>query len=219
MPLAKEVYQIADEMRAAANLGLQFAENPYDKEHYERVLSASARLVVALDQRVPDEVLLQFKDNLSHVSPNAGASAAVFRDGGILLIRREDSGLWALPGGLADVGETLGDAAQRELWEEAEVRGKATRLLGIWDSRLIRGQTKAQMYFAVFLVAVEEGEPQSGPETTDVGFFAEGELPELHPGHDVVVPLAFKLTREELPVPYFDSGDPARRQEPNLATI
>ena len=186
MPLAKEVYQIADEMRAAANLGLQFAENPYDKERYERVLSASA---------------------------------AVFRDGGILLIRREDSGLWALPGGLADVGETLADAAQRELWEEAEVRGKATRLLGIWDSRLIRGQTKAQMYFAVFLVAVEEGEPQSGPETTDVGFFAEGELPELHPGHDVVVPLAFKLTREELPVPYFDSGDPARRQEPDLATI
>ena len=210
MSFTEELYAIADELRATANLGLQFAENPHDKERYERVLSASARVVAALEHRPADEVLVQFRDNLSHVSPNAGADAAVFRDGRVLLIRREDSGLWALPGGLVDVGETLADAAQRELWEEAAIRGRVAQLLGIFDSRHIRGRTKAQMYFALFLVEDEEGEPQAGPETIGVGFFAEDELPELHPGHKVVVPLAFKLQRGEVPAPYFDWGDPGQ---------
>jgi hypothetical protein len=66
---AEQVYQIADELRATANLGLHYAENQYDKERYGRVLSASARLVAALEQRPPDEVLAQFEDNLRHVSP------------------------------------------------------------------------------------------------------------------------------------------------------
>ena len=219
MSLAERVYQIADELRAIANLGLQYAENPYDKERYERVLSASARLIGAVEGRKPDEVLLQFMDNLGHVSPNAGAHAAVFRNGRILLIRREDSGLWAMPGGLVEVGETLADSAQRELWEEARVRGRATRLLGIWDSRLNGSHTKAHTYHAMFGVEAEEGEPRAGPETTGVGYFAEDELPELHPGHQVMVPSAFKLDRGELSVPYFDSGGPAQSQESDLITI
>ena len=107
MSSTEDLYLIADELRAVANLGLRFAESPYDKERYERVLSASARLIAALEQRSPDEVLLQFKDNLDHLSPNAGANAAVFRDGRILLIRREDDELWALPGGLAEVERRL----------------------------------------------------------------------------------------------------------------
>ena len=209
MTFAEQVYQIADELRAAANLGLRFAENPYDKERYGHVLAASARLVAALEQRSADDVLAEFEDNLSHVSPIAAADAAVFRDGRILLIRREDSGLWALPGGLVEVGETLAEAAQRELLEEAMVSGKAEQLLGIFDSRHIRGHTKAQIYIALFLIEGKGGEPQAGPETTGVGFFAEDELPELHPGYDVVAPFAFKLHRGELPIPYFDSGGSA----------
>jgi ADP-ribose pyrophosphatase YjhB (NUDIX family) len=199
------MYQIADELRAMANLGLRFAENPYDKERYERVLTASARLIAAVEKRPADEVLAQFEGDLSHISPVAVANAAVFRDGRILLIRREDSGLWALPGGLVDVGETLAVAAQRELSEEAGVQGRATRLLGIWDSRLSGAQTKSQVYVAIFLIDAEGVEPQAGPETTGVGFFAEDSLPELHPGYRVMVPLVFKLHRGEVPVPYFDS--------------
>jgi len=204
---AEQVYQIADELRAVANLGLHYAEDQYNKERYGRVLSASAGLVAALEQRSPDEVLAQFEDNLSHVSPHTGAEAAVFRDGRVLLIRREDSGLWALPGGLLEVGETLAEAAERELFEEANVKGKATRLLGIWDSRFTGSHMKAQVYTVVFLVEAED-EPQPGPETTAAGFFVEHELPDLHGGHQVKVPMAFKLYRQEVPVPYFDSGEP-----------
>jgi ADP-ribose pyrophosphatase YjhB (NUDIX family) len=205
----EDLYQIADELRAVASLGLRYTESRYDRGRYERVLAASARLVAALEQRSPDEVLLQFQDNLLHVSPLAGAEAAVFRDGSLLLLRRHDDGLWALPGGLVEVGETLAETACRELWEEVGMRGRVAGLLGIWDSRFTRSQTKAHMYHAVFLVDAADGMPAPSQEATAVAFCAEDELPPLSPGHHVRVPFVFKLVRGEVAVPYFDSGDEA----------
>lgn len=202
--LGETVYAVADELRAIALLGLRYAENAYDRERYERTLGLSARLVAALEQRSAAEVLGQFKDNLLHISPLAGAEAAVFRDGKLLLIRRHDDGLWALPGGLVDVGETLAEAAERELWEEVGVRGTAVRLLGVFDSRRTRSRDKAQLYHVVFQVETD-GTPVPSSEATEVGFFAEVALPALSPGHHVRVPLVVKLARDG--AAYFDRSD------------
>ena len=204
LPPNDELYLVADELRAIANMGIRFAENSYDRERYERVRAASARIVAALERRSPDEVLERYDDSLGQVTPQAGSSAAVFRDGRILLIRREDNGLWALPGGMVEVGETLAEAAVRELHEEANVKGRATRLLAVIDSRLWRSRSKTHFIHPVFLVEVEGQEPSPGPETTDAGFFPEDDLPPLSPGHKECVPLIFKLLRGEVPAPYFD---------------
>ena len=50
---------------------------------------------------------------MNHVSPLIGAEAAVFRDNRLLLIKRHDNKLRAVPGGKVDVGETLKEAAIR----------------------------------------------------------------------------------------------------------
>jgi 8-oxo-dGTP diphosphatase len=53
--------------------------------------------------------------------PELAVSAAIFRDGKVLLVRRAGQpsmGLWTLPGGRVEVGETLLDAVQREVMEE-----------------------------------------------------------------------------------------------------
>lgn len=206
------LYTIADELRSIADMGLRFTEEAYDRERYERILALSARLVNAADGRDPADVLAIYQDNLSHVSPNCGGEAVVIRDGKILLIRRGDNGLWAMPGGFTDVGETIARTAQRELQEEAGIVGEVTRMLGIFDSLRWRDQVMAQIYTATFLVDAPDGNPvHSLPETTDVGFFAEDELPPLSTGHNKRVPLVFRLLRGELPLPYFDkpekSGD------------
>ena len=102
------------------------------------------------------------------------------------------------------MGETPAEAARRELWEETGICGRVTRLLGIWDSRLSHSRTKAQMYHVVFLVDPNSGLPRPSPEAVEVAFFAEDGLPHLSPGHHIRAPLVFKLSRGEVPAPYFD---------------
>ena len=206
MDARKEVYLVADELRGIAALGARYAENHYDQHRYVQALSLSVRLVAAMDDRSLDEVMAEYQGNLSHVSPFVAADAAVFRDESILLIRREDNNLWAMPGGLTDVGETWAQSAERELREETGVEGTATKLLGVFDSRLWGSRTKHHFYGGVWLVHVDDNQcPIAGPETTDVGFFPENDLPDLSPGHVQRVPLVFKLGRGDLPAPYFDA--------------
>ena len=200
-----DIYLIADELRSIADLGMHYAENDYDRERYGRALSLSARLVAAVEKRSADDVIEEYEESLPHATPYVAADAAVFRDGRILLIRREDNGLWAMPGGGTDVGETWAQSAERELHEEAGVEGTAAKLLGVFDSRLWGTRAKNHSYQSVWLVDIPDDQtPVSGPETTGVGFFPEDDLPDLSPGHQRRIPLVFKLARGDLPVSYFD---------------
>lgn len=206
MSFQDEVYLIADELRSIANAGVFYAGNEYDRERYERALSLSARLVAAIEERPADDVMAEYRQNLTHVSPLVGADAVVFRGRRMLLIKREDNGLWAMPGGATDVGETWAQSAERELREETGVVGTATKLLGVFDSRLWGSRSKSHFYSGLWLVEpLDDRSPTAGPETTGAGFFAEHDLPALSPGHERRVPMAFKLARGELPVPYFDA--------------
>jgi 8-oxo-dGTP diphosphatase len=55
--------------------------------------------------------------------PLTGVSVIpVLADGRIVLIQRRDTGQWGLPGGLVDWGETILQAAQRELNEETDLK-------------------------------------------------------------------------------------------------
>ena len=205
MDTAGKLHLIANELRSIADLGLHFAENDYDKDRYSRVRSLSTRLVASIKERATADAMPECWDPLMHATPFVAAEAAVFRDGRILLIRREDNGLWAMPGGATEVGETWAESVERELREETGVQGTATELLGVFDSRLWRSRAKQQIYVGVWLVELHEHQtPIAGPETTGVGFFTEEALPDLSPGHKQRVPAVFKFVRGDLPTPYFD---------------
>jgi ADP-ribose pyrophosphatase YjhB (NUDIX family) len=217
MSTIDDLYQLADELRAIASLGLRYTEGGYDRERYEQVLKASARLVAALEHASAEDIYAQYSDSLAHLSPVTCVEAVVMRAGKVLLIQRRDDQHWALPGGLAEVGESLAEAAQRELWEEAGVRGQAVQLLGVFDSRLWPVRTRMQLCMAMFLFASDDlpalhaaaGESGSAfAEVLDVGFFAENSLPPLSLGHDLRVPMAFKILRGEIPAPFFDPSLP-----------
>lgn len=199
-----ELYQIADELRAIGSLGLRFGDNDYDRERYEKVLTCSARLVALIEERETNEILENFQDNLLHVSPLCGADAAVLREGKLLLIQRQDNHLWGTPGGLVDVGETLAEAAVRELYEETGLQGTVERMLGVFDSRIWKSMSKVQLFHFIFLVEIGEEAPINKSETIYVGFFLADDLPPLAPGHDLWVSELFKLIRGDKPIPYFD---------------
>ncbi|MCA1228641.1 NUDIX hydrolase [Saccharopolyspora sp. 6M] len=63
------------------------------------------------------------------------AVAAIVRDelGRLLMIERADNGLWAIPGGAQDLGETTRQAAIREVREETGVEVDVTDVAGIYS--------------------------------------------------------------------------------------
>jgi ADP-ribose pyrophosphatase YjhB (NUDIX family) len=60
-------------------------------------------------------------------------SAIVWRDGEILLMRRADNGLWGLPGGFVEIGESVAAAACREVAEETGWSVELGRLIGVYS--------------------------------------------------------------------------------------
>jgi 8-oxo-dGTP diphosphatase len=61
-------------------------------------------------------------------SPRVGVGAVVLREGRVLLVRRGVApacGLWAIPGGALELGETLREAAEREILEETGITIRA----------------------------------------------------------------------------------------------
>ncbi len=64
--------------------------------------------------------------------PILAASACVFKDEKVLLVRRPE-GVWAFPGGKVEQGENIADAARRELFEETGVTADLHTLVGQFD--------------------------------------------------------------------------------------
>ena len=54
-------------------------------------------------------------------------------DGRVLMIQRSDNGYWALPGGAMEIGETLAQAAEREVLEETGYQVKAVDVIGVYS--------------------------------------------------------------------------------------
>lgn len=105
--------------------------------------------------------------------PLLAVSVAVFREGHVLLAERAREpgrGLFALPGGLVEPGESLAEAARRELEEEVGVRA---RVLGLADvvEVIERDATGRARFHAAVLVHAAlwlSGEPREGPEAPRV---------------------------------------------------
>ncbi len=105
-----------------------------------------------------------------------GVHVAVIRNSEILLIKREDFEVWALPGGEIEVGETPAQAAVREVYEETGFNVHLTRFVGLYTKPQ---WTTANTTTAVFAAEIIGGELLTATdETLSSGFFTLEKLPE-----------------------------------------
>ncbi len=116
---------------------------------------------------------LDTDDRTYPARPILAASIAVFRAGRVLIATRTKSpgaGVWSLPGGLVEAGETIEEAALRELQEEVGVQA---RIVGFnrHVQRIDRdeqGRVRHHFVVASFVGVWTGGEATTGPEAGEV---------------------------------------------------
>jgi 8-oxo-dGTP pyrophosphatase MutT (NUDIX family) len=150
----------------------------------------------------------EYYDDPNAPEPNSlvVAASAVVTDeqGRILLQRRRDNDLWALPGGGMDMGDSLPGCAVREVKEETGYDIEITGLVGTYtDPRHViaysDGEVRRQFNIC-FRARIVGGELTVSEESTEVRFVEPGDLDALPMHHTQRLRLRHFL--ENAPTPY-----------------
>ena len=103
----------------------------------------------------------------------------------ILLEKRRDCGWWGLPGGKVEPGESLVDAAVREVREETGLAVEITQLIGVYSDpsgRIVTYPDNGDVVQLVDVVVVGarilSGSLMCSQESEVVRFFSPSQLPE-----------------------------------------
>jgi ADP-ribose pyrophosphatase YjhB (NUDIX family) len=168
-------------LQALAQTGLTFARDPYDVERYKELREIAAQMLAAGAQAELPELRRWLQTDTGYATPKVDVRGVVFRNGKILLVRERSDGLWTLPGGWADVGESPADNVVREVREETGFETRVTKLLALFDRA--RHPHEPPFPFHVYKIflrcEITGGAAQQSSETSEVAFFGEAELPEL----------------------------------------
>ena len=110
---------------------------------------------------------------IHYQNPNVVVGSLPTAGSRILLCKRAiepQKGLWTLPAGFLENGETMQEGALRETWEEAQAKLDNVSLYRLFDLPYIN-----QIY--VFYRGELAGDYASGPESLDVQLFEEQDIP------------------------------------------
>jgi ADP-ribose pyrophosphatase len=117
--------------------------------------------------------------------PRVGVGAVVIRDDAVLLVKRGISpakGMWAIPGGNLKLGETLQEAAEREIMEETGVRIKA-KLPPHFTFELIERDEEDKIRFHYVIVDLLadyiDGEPHGADDAVDARWVRMKDLDDI----------------------------------------
>lgn len=108
--------------------------------------------------------------------------------GEFLLIRRTDNDNWALPGGAMDPGESMTQAAVREVEEETGIQCEVTGLVGVYTNPrhviLYTSNNEVRQEFSlVYTARAVTGEPRPSNESSEVRWVRGDEINryQMHP--------------------------------------
>lgn len=105
-----------------------------------------------------------------------GVNVAIFKDGKVLLTRREDFLVWCLPGGSVDPNESVAEAARREVREETGLEVRLSRLVGMYSRP---EWSEGGSHIVLFAGEESGGALRPDPsEVIEAGYFDPAALPE-----------------------------------------
>jgi len=118
-------------------------------------------------------------------TPILAVSAAIIRDGKVLIVRRARppaGGLYTLPGGGVEVGETLIEAVVREVREETALTIEPVALAGYREAITRDGDGRIERHFVILPFAARwiAGEPMLNDELSEAMWLDPSEIAGLN---------------------------------------
>ena len=121
--------------------------------------------------------------HITHVKVGVGV-VVVDERGRILLEKRSDNGMWGLPGGGIEPGESVYETALREVKEETGLDIQVTGLVGVysepWEGRIVTYPDNGDVRHLVDIMLIAEmisGEMVISSESLDFRFFNPDSFP------------------------------------------
>ncbi|HSP49630.1 MAG TPA: NUDIX hydrolase [Pseudolabrys sp.] len=136
--------------------------------------------------------------------PYLAVSAAIIRDGKVLVVRRARKpalSLYTLPGGAVETGETLMAAVTREVSEETSLEIEPVALAGHREAIVRDAQGRVERHFVILCFAARwlSGEPVLNEELDDARWLAPTELSGLRTTEGLAEIVAAAIERLALP--------------------
>jgi 8-oxo-dGTP diphosphatase len=114
--------------------------------------------------------------------PRVAVGAVVFKEGKVLLVLRGKppaESQWAIPGGCVELGETLQEAAQREILEETGIVIQAGKPVYTFDVLERDKNGRLRFHYVIVDLAAEyiSGEIRAGDDAADARWLSSEDMP------------------------------------------
>ena len=166
------------ELQSLAQAGLYYTRDDFDRERYARIREIAAEMLSERSDIPADKVRELFCCETGYQTPKVDTRAVIFRDGKILLVR-ERSGRWTIPGGWCEYNMSPVDSTIKEAKEEAGLNVSVKGLIAVQNRSNHNMPEYIYGVIKIFYLCEEHGgEFSRNIETTESRFFAENEIPD-----------------------------------------
>lgn len=171
--------ELVIEIQSIAQAGLEYTENVYDRERYERLRELSAEMINLKSDIPVEKVRKIFCNENGYQTPKLDTRAAIFKDGKILLVH-EKNGTWAMPGGWCDVLQSIRSNTIKEVKEESGLDAIPKKLIAMHDKKQRNKRVDPYAITTAYVLCdAIGGSFKENSETTEIGYFSLDELPVL----------------------------------------
>lgn len=198
----KSLLDQAREIQAVAQSGLAFSKDQYDIERFKHLSEIAAELVAKHSAHSKDYLGKIFSAERGYATPKIDVRAAVFDEDRILLVKERDSSGWTLPGGYADVNESLSHAAEREVLEESGLSVKARKVAAIFDHRKHGYKPHLYHFYKIYVVCdLAGGTRSSSIETSESQYYSKTQVAclDLDPGRGTLAHILRMFDHRDAP--------------------
>lgn len=115
--------QLIKRMKSLADIGLVYAEDPYDRERYTELKEISLQLLAIVADRPLQAIKDFFMPVIDYPTVKVDVRGFVLNEKDEVLMARESiDGKWTIPGGWADVGYAPSEVVVKEIEEETGLK-------------------------------------------------------------------------------------------------